>query len=123
MGSLWHNQMTNQIFINVAKELKEASKKNDAAIWKKLRSFILKPSSSRRIVNLTKIDKITKDNDVLFVPGKVLGTGNISHNISLCSFSISRTATKKIIQSGGKIMKLSDIIEKYPTGKGVTIIG
>ena len=123
MGSLWHNQMTNQIFINVAKELKEASKKNDAAIWKKLRSFILKPSSSRRIVNLTKIDKITKDNDVLFVPGKVLGTGNISHKISLCSFSISRTATKKIIQSGGKIMKLSDIIEKYPTGKGVTIIG
>ena len=87
MGSLWHNQMTNQIFINVAKELKEASKKNNALIWKKLRSFILKPSSSRRIVNLTKIDKITKDNDVLFVPGKVLGTGNISHKILLCSFS------------------------------------
>ena len=115
--------MTDQIFINVARELKEASKKNDAPIWKKLRSFILKPSSSRRIVNLAKIDKITKENDVLFVPGKVLGTGNIYHKISLCSFSISRTATKKIIQSGGKIMKLSDMIEKYPTGKGVTIIG
>ena len=67
MGSLWHNQMTDQIFINVARELNEASKKNDAPIWKKLRSFILKPSSSRRIVNLAKIDKITKENDVLFV--------------------------------------------------------
>ena len=115
--------MTNQIFINVARELKEASKKNDAPIWKKLRSFILKSSSSRRIVNLAKIDKITKDNDVLFVPGKVLGTGNISHKITLCSFSMSATAAKKIIQTGGKIMTYSDMIKKYPTGKGVIIFG
>ncbi len=115
--------MTNQIFINIAKELKEASKKNDAPIWKKLRSFILKSSSSRRIVNLTKIDKITKDNDVLFVPGKVLGTGNISHKITLSSFSMSTTAAKKIIQTGGSIMTYSDMIKKYPTGKGVIIFG
>ena len=31
--------------------------------------------------------------------------------------------TKKIIESGGEILKFSEMIEKFPTGKGVKIIG
>ena len=104
------------------KDLKQASKKNEAPIWSRLADLALKPSS-RKIVNLTRINKTTKDNDVLFVPGKVLGTGNISHKIILSSFSISTTAAKKIIQTGGTIMTYSDMIKKYPTGKGVMIFG
>ena len=72
---------------------------------------------------MTRINKITKENDVIFVPGKVLGTGNISHKITLCSFSISITAANKIIKSGGNVMSAHDMIKKYPTGKGVTIFG
>ena len=104
------------------KDLKQASKKNEAPIWSRLAKLAIKPSS-RKIVNLTRINKTTKDNDVLFVPGKVLGTGNISHKIILSSFSISTTAAKKIIQTGGTIMTYSDMIKKYPTGKGVMIFG
>ena len=72
---------------------------------------------------LDKNNKTTKENDILFVPGKVLGTGNISHKITLSSFSMSATAANKIIQTGGKIMTYSDMIKKYPTGKGVIIFG
>jgi large subunit ribosomal protein L18e len=104
------------------KDLKQASKKNEAPIWSRLAKLAIKPSA-RKIVNLTRINKITKDNDVLFVPGKVLGTGNISHKIILSSFSISATAAKKIIQTGGTIMTYSDMIKKYPTGKDVMIFG
>ena len=114
--------MINQVVLHLAKELKQASKANDAPIWAKLAKLALK-SSSKRVVNLTKIDKITKNDDVLFVPGKVLGTGNMSHNITLCSFSISTTAAKKIIKAGGSILKTSDMIQKYPTGKNVMLIG
>jgi len=85
------------------KDLKQASKKNEAPIWTRLAELAIKPSSSRRVVNLTRINKTTKDNDVLFVPGKVLGTGNISHKIILSSFSMSATAAKKIIQTGGRL--------------------
>ena len=115
--------MVNQLVLLMAKELKRASKKNEAPIWARLADLALKPSSARRVVNLTKIDKITKNNDALFVPGKVLGTGNITHKITLCSFSISRVAAKKIVQAGGSILKFPGMIEKFPTGKGVTIIG
>ena len=107
----------------MVKDLKQASKKNEAAIWSKLADLALKPSSTKLTVNLTRINKITKENDVLYVPGKILGSGNLSHKITLSSFSISTTAANKIIQSGGNIMTYSDMIKKFPTGKGVIIFG
>ena len=115
--------MVNQVVLHMVKDLKQASKKNDAPIWSRLADMAMKPSSSRRVVNLTKINKATKENDVLFIPGKVLGTGNISHKITLSSFSMSATAANKIIQTGGNIVTYSDMIKKYPTGKGVIIFG
>ena len=115
--------MVNQIVLHMVKDLKQASKKNEAPIWSRLAVLALKQSSSRRVVNLTRINKTTKENDILFVPGKVLGTGNISHKITLSSFSMSVTAAKKIIKTGGNIMTYSDMIKKYPTGKGVIIFG
>ena len=115
--------MVNQIVLHMIKDLKQASKKNEAPIWSRLADLAVKPSTSRRVVNLTRINKATKENNILFVPGKVLGTGSISHKITLCSFSMSTTAAKKIVQTGGKIMTYSEMIKKYPTGKGVIIFG
>ena len=115
--------MTNQLVIQMVKELKGASKKNNAPIWSRLAELALKPSSARRIINIGQIDKFVKDNDVIVVPGKVLGTGNISHKITLCSFSMSTTGAKKVLQSGGKILSFSELIKSHPTGKGVVIIG
>jgi len=44
------------------KDLKQASKKNEAPIWSRLAELAIKPSTSKRVVNLTRINKITKDN-------------------------------------------------------------
>ena len=115
--------MTNQVVIQMAKELKQASAKNDAPIWLKLAKLALKTSSSRRVVNLTKINDVTKEGEIIVVPGKILGTGSVSHKIILSSFSISNSAAKKIIESGGNIISFKEMIEKFPTGKGVRIIG
>lgn len=105
------------------KELKIASVKNKAPIWADLAEIALKPKIAKRLVNVTRINRVTSDNDIVIVPGKVLGTGNISHKVTLCSFAISTTAAKKIKEAGGKIVSYSDLISKYPTGKGVKIIG
>ncbi len=116
-------QMTNQVVLQMVKELKGASKKNKAPIWLRLAELALKPSSAKRTVNLGQLDRFTKDCDVVVVPGKVLGTGNISHKIILCSFSISNSVAQKVLQSGGKILSFTELIKNHPTGKGVTIIG
>ncbi|TLY04757.1 MAG: 50S ribosomal protein L18e [Thaumarchaeota archaeon] len=115
--------MTGQVILQMAKQLRGASKKNNAPIWLKLAELALKPSRSRRVINLGQLDKFVNDNDVVVVPGKVLGTGNISHKITLCSFSISTTGAKKVTQSGGKLVDFAYLIKNHPTGKGVKIIG
>ncbi|MEK6944462.1 MAG: 50S ribosomal protein L18e [Thermoproteota archaeon] len=115
--------MTNPIVLHMARDLKHASTKNDAPIWSKMAELALKPSSIRRTINVNEINKFTKDGDVIFHPGKVLGMGTISHKITVSSFSISNTAAKKIIEAGGKIINYKEIIEKFPTGKGVKVLG
>jgi len=115
--------MTNQIVIQMVKTLRGASKKNNAPIWERLADLALKPTRAKRTINLGQLDKFVADNDIVFVPGKVLGTGSLSHKITLCSFSISTTGAKKITESGGKILDISQIVKNHPTGKGVKIIG
>jgi large subunit ribosomal protein L18e len=107
----------------MAKDLKKASTKNDAPIWAKLAEYALKPSSARRDLNLNRIGQLTKENDVVVFPGKVLGTGNIPHKITLFSFSISNSAANKILNNGGKIISHSELVEQNPTGKGVVLLG
>ncbi len=115
--------MTNQVVIRMARDLKKASVKNDAPIWAKLAEYALKPSIARRDINLNRISQLTKENDTVVFPGKVLGTGNVPHKITLCSFSISNSAADKIIDNGGKLISYSDLIEQNPTGKGVILLG
>ncbi len=115
--------MTNQVVIRMARDLKKASVKNDAPIWAKLAEYALKPSIARRDINLNRISQLTKENDTVVFPGKVLGTGNVLHKITLCSFSISNSAVDKIIDNGGKLISFSDLIKQNPTGKGVVLLG
>lgn len=115
--------MTNQLVIRMARDLKKASAKNDAPIWAKLAEYALKPSVARRDINLYKIGQLTKENDTVVFPGKVLGTGNVPHKITLCSFSISNSAATKIIENGGKVISYTELIQKNPTGKGVVLLG
>lgn len=115
--------MVNQTVLNRVQSLKKAAKDNDAPIWSRLVELSLKKSSARRTVNLNKIDSLTKDGDSVIVPGKVLGTGQMTHGITLYSFSISKNAADKIISSGGKVSSLEGMVSSNPTGKGVALVG
>ena len=115
--------MTNQVVIRMASDLRKASTKNDAPIWRKLAEYALKPSIARRDINVNRISQLTKENDTVVFPGKVLGTGAISHKITLCSFSISNSAAAKVVENGGKIISYLELIKQNPTGKGVVLLG
>ena len=109
--------------VQLIQELKSASRKNEAPIWSKIAKNALKSNSNKKTINLKKIDALTDNGNAVIVSGKVLGTGKLSHKIIVSSFSISSSAAKKIKESGGEILKFSDMIERFPTGKDVKIIG
>lgn len=103
--------------------LRTSLKKEKFPIWKVIIKELCKSRSSRREVNVGRLASVTADNEVVIVPGKILGSGNINHKLTIWSSSISVTAAKKIILAGGKLIPLDHLIQKYPTGKGVRIIG
>ena len=115
--------LVNTAIDNTIWTLRIAFKKSKAQIWKALEYELLSRRSNRREVNVGRLSDITKEGDVVIVPGKILGSGVIDHKLTICTFSISEGAAKKILESGGKIITLDRLIEKYPDGNGVRIIG
>jgi large subunit ribosomal protein L18e len=113
----------NTLVDNTVWTLRKAAKANKAPIWKDLEDRVSGPRSNKSEVNLGKLAQITKASEVVMVPGKVLGTGNLGHKLTVCAFSISESAATKITSAGGKVVTLEDLIKKYPDGKGVRIIG
>ena len=103
--------------------LRKALKKNRAPIWKAVTKELSRSRSNRREVNIGQLAHVTKDKEVVIVPGKILGSGEISHKLTVWCLNISELATKKILDAGGKILPLDSLIKKYPDGKGVRMIG
>lgn len=108
---------------NTIWSLRNAFKRSKAPIWRALQDELAGPRANRREINVRRLADITKADEVIVVPGKVLGTGSLGHKLTVCAFSISETAARKIVESGGKVLTFDDLINKHPDGKGVRIIG
>ena len=108
---------------NTNRSLRNAFKRNKAPIWRALQRELAGPRANRREINVKRLSEITKADEVVVIPGKVLGTGSLGHKLTVCAFSISETAAKKIMGSGGKVVTFDSLINEHPDGKGVRIIG
>ena len=115
--------VNNTLTDNMTWILRSAYKKTKAPIWKSLEKHVLSSRSKRREINVGKLSLITKDNEVVFIPGKLLGNGNIGHKLTVSAFSFSRSAAEKILRSGGRVILLDEFVDSYPDGKGVRILG
>lgn len=63
-------------------------------------------------VNLWKINKYSKEDDNLIIPGKVLGVGNLDHRLNICAIDFSKSALEQIKNSKSNIIKIDQIINK-----------
>lgn len=115
--------MTDEHRIRMARDLRRASGHHQTPIWRRLSDEALKPSGARRTINVRDIAKLTKDGDTVAFPGKVLGTGDISHVVVLFSFGISETAMSKIVRAGGRVVDHRTMVSERPAGTGVVLLG
>jgi large subunit ribosomal protein L18e len=114
---------TNIVLKNLINELKKASLDQNVNIWKRIASDLEKPSRQRRVVNLSKISKYAKENETIVVPGKVLGSGVLSHKMTIAAYQFSDGALDKINKIGAKVVPLPELIKESPKGKGIRILG
>jgi large subunit ribosomal protein L18e len=104
-------------------ELKRQSREQNVNLWSRIAMDLEKPTRMRRIVNLSKIDHVTKDDETIVVPGKVLGTGELKHKVTIAAFTFSRQALEKIQKADSKHYTLMDFMKKNPKGSNTRIIG
>jgi large subunit ribosomal protein L18e len=116
-------EMTNPELIALIRFLKKQSREKNADIWKDIAERLEKPKRKRISVNLSRLNRYTQKNEVVAVPGKVLGAGEINHPLTVVAFSFSAKAKEKIVAAKGKCLSFSAIIEKNPKGTNIKIIG
>ncbi len=116
------SRSTNPVLTGIIEELIRMTYKEDAPIWRDIAVRLSRPSRIRAKVNLSRISRHTKENDIVAVPGKVLGSGVIDHPLTVAALSFSKTAREKIISPGGKCITFSDLMETVPKGTNVKIM-
>lgn len=95
-------------------------KKSDHAFWIKVGNLLASPKRQKVSVNIEKINRFTENNDKVIVPGKVLSDGELSHEITLAAFSMSKNAKEKLGKA--KIRTIGQMIKENPDGKGIKLI-
>ena len=107
-------QKSNPILVNTIVQLK----KTNVGVAKTL-SF---PRKKRLSINLTQIDKMIKEGEKVFVPGKVLSSGEITKKVKIISWNASKKAIEKIKKAKAEFIYLEDELKTNKELKGVRIL-
>jgi large subunit ribosomal protein L18e len=113
---------TNPRLVRLIDDLKAASRNNNVGLWRDIARRLEKPARNYAAVNLSKINRHTKPNDTVLVPGKVLACGNLEHSVTVAALGFSSQAISKIQSAGGKCLKIESLIQEQPKGSGIKIL-
>lgn len=113
---------TNPILRGLIRKLRKKGKEFNADVWLDLAEKLNKSNRSRAEVNVSQLDRHTKEDETIVVPGKVLGSGKLNHSISVAAFSFSTRASRRIRDAGGEILTLEELVSKNPEGNKIRIM-
>jgi large subunit ribosomal protein L18e len=114
---------TNPLLKDLIGELKKRSSEQSVKLWKRIALDLERPTRNRRVVNLSRINRYTKENEIIIVPGKVLGSGMLNHKLTISAYQFSDQAKDKIEKSGAEIVPLLELSKEKPNGKSIRIMG
>lgn len=80
-------------------------------LWNRVYRLVEVPARRRAAVNISKIDRITKDGDNVIVPGKVLSSGEMTHKVNIAAMEFSATALRALKDSNCKVVQLKDMVK------------
>ncbi len=100
----------------------QEAKKQQTPFWERVAKDLAKSGTRRREVNLSHLSRVSEEGEVIVVPGKVLGSGEMTHKATVVAFSFSESAKKKLRASQCDSMSLDEFLKKNPKGSG-RIIG
>ena len=103
------------------KQLKRASRQYKAPVWRRVAELLSRPRRQRVEVNLSRINRYAAEGDVVVVPGKVLGSGELTKKVTVAAWRFSRSALEKI-RGVGEAITIEELLQRNPGGQAVKII-
>ena len=116
------SEKTNPSIIRLISDLKAASRESGAPLWRDIAKRLEKPRRNYAAVNLSKINRHTKSDDMVLVAGKVLASGDLGHSVTVAALSFSGQAMSKIQSAGGKCLAIEKLVQEHPKGSGIKIL-
>lgn len=104
-------------------QLKATASKEKSELWNRIAEDLAKSTRQRRVVNISKLNRVTKANEVVIVPGKVLGDGDLDHKLTVAAFTFSKNAVEKMKKQNCECITIQNLIKKNPKAKDVRIVG
>ena len=112
-----HAEPTNPVLLETIQLLEE----QEANIWHKVAENLGKVNRQRPEVNLSTIERVAEDGDTVVVPGKVLGSGRLTKDVTVAAFKASNGA-KQQLNEQGDFMFIQDLVDENPEGTEVRIV-
>lgn len=113
---------TNIVLRTLIRDLRKAANSRKAPIWDYVAEMLERPSRRRVVVNVSRLNRVASDGEVLLVPGKVLGSGFIDKKVTVAALSFSLRAVEKIKGAGGSVMSVKELLSNNPGGSGVRVV-
>lgn len=117
------NRKSNSTLVKTILELKEASRKNEAPLWRSIANRLEGSSRNWPSVNVSKLEYNINKNGKAIIPGKLMGTGIVTKKMTVAAYSFTDSAKEKIQSAGGKCLTYNEMIKATPKGTNVTVIG
>jgi large subunit ribosomal protein L18e len=102
--------------------LRERARQDNVPFWKDIAARLESPRQNYAEINLSKINRCSAENEVLLVPGKVLGAGVINHPVVIGALGFSASAKHKIATVGGQCMTIEEMMEAQTSASGIRIL-
>lgn len=82
-----------------------------------LAKHLEKSRRRKEAVNVGKIDKYAQPGEIVVVPGKVLGGGEMTKKTEVYAWVCSKSAREKIARAGGSCHSLDKVLELKQKGR------
>ena len=117
------NRKSNSSLVKTIMDLKEASRKNDAPLWRSIATRLEGSSRNWPSVNVSKLEYNINKNGKAVIPGKLMGTGIVTKKMTVAAYSFTDSAKEKIQSAGGKCLTYNEMIKATPKGTDIVVIG
>ena len=109
---------TNAQLVDTINQLKAQSRDTGSAVWRDVALRLSKSRKNWAQPNLSRVSRYAPEGATILVPGKLLGSGELTNGHTIAAYSVSNGAREKIEAAGGRIMTYGELMTETQQERG-----